>query len=294
FRIVTSRGVVKDVRGIARVTEQVTGRPLFIGALQDVTESKVAEEALNKARSELAPMARVTTLGALTASIAHEVNQPLGAVVNNASACLRWLRAQNLEEARQSAARVIADGHRASEIIQRIRQLATKSPPRKDRLDVNGVVGNVEPLVRAELRRHEVALTLDLAPGLPPVIGDRVQLQQVLLNLMMNGIEAMAPVRDRPRELLIQSRPHAEDQVLVAVQDSGVGIDPNDLDQLFSAFFTTKPAGMGIGLSICRSIVDAHGGRLWATPNAGYGATFHFALPGSGSRSPQAAQSQGA
>ncbi len=282
FRIVMSRGAVKHVRGMARITEQIAGRPLFIGALQDVTESKVAEEALNRARSELAHMARVTTLSALTASIAHEVNQPLAAIVADGTASLNWLAAAppDLDRVRDALDAIVTDGHRAAEVIQRIRQLATKSAPRKDRLDVNGVVGDVEPLVRAELRRHEVALTLDLARGLPPVIGDRVQLQQVLLNLVMNGMEAMAAVTDRPRELLIRSRPHEEDQVLVAVQDMGVGIDPNDLDQLFNAFFTTKSAGMGIGLSICRSIVDAHGGRLWATPNAGYGATFHFALPG--------------
>jgi PAS domain S-box-containing protein len=282
FRIVMSRGAVKHVRGIARITEQIAGRPLFIGALQDVTESKVAEEALNRARSELAHMARVTTLSALTASIAHEVNQPLAAIVADGTASLNWLAAAppDLDRVRDALDAIVTDGHRAAEVIQRIRQLATKSAPRKDRLDVNGVVGDVEPLVRAELGRHEVELTLDLARGLPPVIGDRVQLQQVLLNLVMNGMEAMAAVTDRPRELLIRSRPHEEDQILVAVQDMGVGIDPNDLDQLFNAFFTTKPGGMGIGLSICRSIVDAHGGRLWATPNAGYGATFHFALPG--------------
>src|SRR5262249_47683069 len=282
FRIVTSRGAVKHVRGMARVTEQIAGRPLFIGALQDVTDSKVAEEALNKARSELAHMARITTLSALTASIAHEVNQSLTAIVADGTASLNWLAAAppNLDRVRDALDAIVTDGHRAADVIQRIRQLATKRAPRKDRLDVNGVVGDMEPLMRAELRRHEVALTLDLVPGLPPVIGDRVQLQQVLLNLVMNGIEAMAVVTDRPRELLIRSGPHEEDQVLVAVHDTGVGIDPNDLDQLFNAFFTTKPAGMGIGLSICRSIVDAHGGRLWATPNAGYGATFHFALPG--------------
>jgi PAS domain S-box-containing protein len=282
FRIVMPRGGVKHVRGIARITEQVAGRPLFIGALQDVTESKVAEEALNRARSELAHMARVTTLSALTASIAHEVNQPLAAIVADGTASLNWLAAAppDLDRVRDALDAIVTDGHRAAEVIQRIRQLATKSAPRKDRLDVNGVVGDVEPLVRAELRRHEVALTLDLARGLPSVIGDRVQLQQVLLNLVMNGMEAMATVTDRPRELLIRSRPHEENQVLVAVHDTGVGIDPKDLDQLFNAFFTTKPAGMGIGLSICRSIVEAHGGRLWATPNAAYGATFHFALPG--------------
>jgi signal transduction histidine kinase len=221
-------------------------------------------------------------LGELAASIAHEVNQPLAAIVADGTASLNWLAAEapDLDRVRDALDAIVTDGHRAAEVIQRIRQLATKSAPRKDRLDVNGLVSDVEPLVGAEVRRHEVTLTLDLAAGLPPVIGDRVQLQQVLLNLVMNGIDAMAAVTDRPRELLIRSRPHEEAQVLVAVQDTGVGIDPDDLDQLFNAFFTTKPAGMGMGLSISRSIVEAHGGRLWATPNAGYGATFHFALPG--------------
>jgi signal transduction histidine kinase len=245
-------------------------------------QRKLAEDAVRQAQGELAHVTRVTTLGELAASIAHEVNQPLAAMVTDADASLNRLATEHpdLDMVRDALTAIVTDGHRAAEVIQRIRQLVTKSAPRKDRLDVNSIVRDVEPLVRAELRRHEVALTLDLAPGLPPVLGDRVQLQQVLLNLVMNGIEAMAAVTDRPRELLIRSRPHEEVQVLVAVQDTGVGIDPNDLDRLFSAFFTTKPAGMGMGLSICRSIVEAHGGRLWATPNAGYGATFHFALPG--------------
>jgi PAS domain S-box-containing protein len=280
FRIVTSRGAVKHVRGIARVTEQITGRPLFIGALQDVTESKVAEEALNTARAELAHMARITTLSALTASIAHEVNQPLAAIATDADASLNWLAAEHpdLDTVRNTLAAIVNDAHRAADVIQRVRQLATKSAFRKDRLDVNGVVRDVLPLVRAELRRHEMALTLNLVPELPLVLGDRVQLQQVLLNLVMNGIEAMAPVADRPRELVIRSRPHG-DEVEVTVADTGIGIGQHDTDRLCTAFFTTKPEGMGMGLSICRSIVDAHGGRLWATPNAGYGATFHFALP---------------
>jgi signal transduction histidine kinase len=229
----------------------------------------------------LAHITRVTTLGELAASIAHEVNQPLAAIVADATASLNWLAAAppDLDRVRDALDAIVTDGHRAAEVIQRIRQLATKSAPRNDRLDVNSIVRDVESLVRAELRRHEATLTLDLAPGLPPVIGDRVQLQQVLLNLVMNGIEAMVAVTDRPRELVIRSRPHEEAQVLVAVQDTGVGIDSNDVDRLFSAFFTTKPAGMGMGLSISRSIVEAHGGRLWATRNEPHGAIFHVSLP---------------
>jgi PAS domain S-box-containing protein len=250
--------------------------------IRDLTDHMHAIESLQAAQAELAHVTRVMTLGELAASIAHEVNQPLAAVVADATASLNWLAAAppDLDRVRDALDAIVTDAHRAAEVIQRIRQLATKSAPRKDRLDVNSIVRDVDPLVRAQLRRHEVALELDLAPGLPTVLGDRVQLQQLLLNLMMNGIEAMAAVTNRPRELLIRSRPHEKAQVLVAVHDTGVGIDPKDLDQLFNAFFTTKPAGMGIGLSICRSIVEAHGGRLWATPNAAYGATFHFALPG--------------
>ncbi|MET0484071.1 MAG: MASE1 domain-containing protein [Candidatus Rokuibacteriota bacterium] len=250
--------------------------------IRDLTDHMRAVESLQAVQAELAHVTRVMTLGELAASIAHEVNQPLAAVVADATASLNWLASvpPDLDRVRDALDAIVTDAHRAGEVVQRIRQLATKSVPRKDWLDVNSIVRDVEPLLRAELRRHEVALELDLAPGLPPVLGDRVQLQQVLLNLVMNGIEAMAAVTDRSRELLIRSHPHEDAQVRVAVQDTGVGIDPNDLDQLFSAFFTTKPAGMGMGLSICRSIVDAHGGRLWATPNAGHGATFHFALPG--------------
>jgi PAS domain S-box-containing protein len=268
-----------------------SGKPVFDGEGQfagyrgvarDITEFRRAEEALQRTQAELAHITRITTLGELAASIAHEVNQPLAAIVADGTASLNWLAAEppDLDRVRDALDAIVTDGHRAAEVIQRIRQLARKSAPRKDRLDVNGIVCAVEPLVRAELRRHEVTLTLDLEPGLPPVIGDRVQLQQVLLNLVMNGIEAMAAVTGRPRELLIRSHPHEAAQVLVAVQDTGVGIDPNDLDQLFSAFFTTKQAGMGMGLSISRSIIEAHGGRLWATPNSGPGATFQFTLPG--------------
>jgi C4-dicarboxylate-specific signal transduction histidine kinase len=164
-------------------------------------------------------------------------------------------------------------------VIQRIRQLVTKSDPQRARVDVNDVIRDVLPLVRSEVRSHDVSFRLDLAPALQPVLSDRVQLQQVLINLVMNGIEAMASVDDRPRTLVIRSQPHEGDQVLVAVEDAGVGIDPEKVDQLFSAFFTSKPGGMGMGLSISRSIIEGHGGRLWATRNATHGATFHFVLP---------------
>jgi PAS domain S-box-containing protein len=283
LRKIRKDGTMMYVKETARAIRRTGCEPAVLVVCEDIAERKRAEDALHRAQEELAHVTRLTTLGQLAVSIAHEVNQPLAAIVADANAALNWLATAEpeLERVRETLVAIATDGHRAANVIQRIRQLATKTEPRRARLDVNDVVRDVVALVRAELARYEITLTLDTASLLPCVVGDRVQLQQVVLNLVMNAIEAMAPVRDRPRELLIRSRPHAEDRVLVAVQDTGVGIDPKDLDQLFNAFFTTKPAGMGMGLSICRSILDAHGGRLWATPNAGYGATFHFALPGS-------------
>jgi PAS domain S-box-containing protein len=252
---------------------------LVIG--RDLTEYMLASEALHQAQAELAHVTRVTTLGELAASIAHEVNQPLAAIVADANASLNWLAATDpdLDEVRDALAAIVKDGHRAAEVIQRIRQLATKTDPQKVPIDVNEIIRDVVPLVHPEVRRYHVSLRVELASALTPVLGDRVQLQQVILNLVMNGIEAMASVGERPRELVIRSGPHDHDHIVVAVQDAGVGIDPKNLDQLFSAFFTTKPGGMGMGLSITRSIIDGHGGRLWATPNATHGATFQFALP---------------
>jgi PAS domain S-box-containing protein len=249
---------------------------------RDLTQHMLAAEALDQVQAELAHVTRVTTLGELAASIAHEINQPLAAIVADANASLNWLATADpdLDMVRDALAAVVSDGHRAGDVIQRIRQLATKTDPQRARLEINDVIRDMLPLVRTEIRNHDVSLRLDLAPALPPVLGDRVQLQQVLINLVMNGIEAMASVADRPRELVIRSGPHGGDEVLVAVEDAGVGIDPNSVNQLFSAFFTTKPGGMGMGLSISRSIVEAHGGRLWATRNPTHGATFHFALPG--------------
>jgi signal transduction histidine kinase len=189
---------------------------------------------------------------------------------------LRWLAgaAPNLEEARQSAALIIADGHRAGEIISRIRALANKAPPRKDWLNINATILEVIALARSEVQGNRIALETQLADELPLVLGDRIQLQQVILNLVMNGIEAMSAVTDRSRDLLIRSRRHEPDKVLIAVQDSGIGLKAESLDHLFEAFFTTKPKGMGMGLAISRSIIEAHGGRLWVVPNEGPGATF--------------------
>ena len=248
---------------------------------RDLTQHMLAVEELQKAQAELAHVARVTTLGELAASIAHEVKQPLAAIVADAHASLNWLAGArpDLERVREALEAMVTDGHRAAEVVQRIRQLATKSAPHKARLDINGVIRDVVPLVRAELLRHQVSLQLELAPQLPEALADRVQLQQVILNLVMNGIEAMASVGDRLRELIVRSGPHERDQLMVAVHDTGVGIEPNTVDELFSAFYTTKSGGMGMGLSISRSIVEAHGGRLWATPNEPHGAVFQFSLP---------------
>jgi PAS domain S-box-containing protein len=246
----------------------------------DLTERKLAEETLRKTQAELAHVTRVTTLGEMTASIAHEVNQPLAAVITNANACLRWLARESpdLDEARQAVGRIIKDGHRAGNVIARIRALLRKTATEKERLDINDAIQEVAVLAQGEVRRNRVALRMELAADVPPVLGDRVQLQQVILNLVMNGVEAMASVADRPRELLIYSHQHESDKVLVAVQDSGIGIDSQNLEKIFDTFYTTKSQGMGMGLAISRSIVENHGGRLWAAPNDGPGATFQFTL----------------
>jgi len=262
----------------------------------DVTAAKRAQEALQQAQAELAHVTRITTLGELTASIAHEVNQPLAGVITNGEACLRWLRIDppNLEEARGAVARIIRDGNRASEVIRRLRELTKKSDPQKTRLYINDVVSDVVALVQREVLNHHVRLRLHLDPKLTTVFGDRVQLQQVIINMMMNGIEAMASVTDRPRELVIHSREHDAGHALVAVQDSGTGIDPDNMDRLFNAFFTTKSDGMGMGLSICRSIIEAHGGEMWVSPNDGPGATFSFTVQSRQEAAEHEAAQQGA
>jgi two-component system, LuxR family, sensor kinase FixL len=248
----------------------------------DITARKRAEEKVQQAvQAELTHLARVTTLGELTASIVHEVNQPIAATVANAEACLLWLdRAPpNLDEARRSVESIIHDGNRAGEVIGRIRALSKKAESQKVPLRINDAVNEAIALVQRELFNQRIALRIELTPTLPDVLADRIELQQVIINLMINGIEAMQPVSDRPRELVIRSLPDDAHQVLVSVQDCGVGISSENAGRLFDAFFTTKPAGMGMGLSICRSIIAVHGGRLWAEPNLPHGATFHFTLP---------------
>lgn len=241
--------------------------------------NQALEERYHKVEMELAHVNRVTTMGQLAVSIAHEINQPLCAIANSASACLRWLDAQKLEEARLSASQVIAESHRASEIIGRISALAKKAPPRKDWLDVNETIHEVIALAYSEVQRNGVALETQLSDDLPIILADRIQLQQVILNLMMNAIEAMSGAGEGPRELLVRSGTDESRAVLVSVEDSGQGLDPKSLDRLFDAFYTTKPQGLGMGLAISHSLVEAHGGRLWATANPPHGAVFQFTLP---------------
>ena len=279
YRLLMPDGSVKHVHATAHAVTS-SGGIEFVGAVTDVTSRKRAEAELHEAQANLAHVTRVTALGELAASIAHEVNQPLAAVVTNAAACLRWLDRDpaNLNEARSTLRSIINDGNRAGEVIQRVRALVNKTTDRKA-LHINEVVNEVMSLVQHGLFSHQVALRLELAPALPPVLADRIQLQQVILNLVINGIEAMQPVTDRPRELVIRTRQNETGQVLVTVSDCGVGVAAEDVDRLFDAFFTTKSGGMGMGLSICRSIVDGHGGRLSASGNTGPGATFQFTLP---------------
>jgi C4-dicarboxylate-specific signal transduction histidine kinase len=242
-------------------------------------ERERSESALNEVRSEMAHVARVATLGEMTASIAHEINQPLGAIVNNANASLRWLAAKNAEEAQQSVALIVADGHRASEILARIRAMVQKSPLQRHLLDLNDAIREVVTLVGSQAEKHGVSIESRLSDGIPSVRADRVQMQQVVLNLVMNAIEAMAGTPDGLRRITVGSR-HLEDTtVLVSVCDRGPGFNPHHVERLFEAFYSTKPAGLGMGLAISRGIVTAHDGRLWATSNADRGATFQFTLP---------------
>lgn len=267
-------------RGIPSLDER--GQVLeWFGTDTDIEDLRQAEEMLHAVQAELAHMARVTTMGELAASIAHEVSQPLTAVVANSNACIRWLArdAPNLEEAHQALFRIAKEAHRASEVINRIRTFLKRSPPEKVRVDINDLIRDTIALVRGEIVKNQVLLQTDLGADLPPISGDRIQLQQVILNLIMNAIEATSARSERTREIVISSQKQALDQIVIAVRDAGIGIDPANVDQLFKPFTTTKAGGMGMGLSISRSIVEAHGGRLWATPNEQKGATFQFSLP---------------
>jgi PAS domain S-box-containing protein len=251
----------------------------WYGTAIDIEERKRAEEALREAQSDLARVSRVTTMGELTASLAHEVNQPIAAAVTSANSCLHWLAGDvpNLDKARAAAERIVNDGTRAAEIISRIRLLFQKGSLQQELVDVNEIIEEMIVLLRSEATRYSMSVRTELAADLPPVTGDRVQLQQVMMNLMVNGIDAMKAV-DGTRELVIKSQRVENERVLVSVSDTGVGLPQQHADQIFNAFFTTKPRGTGMGLRICRSIVESHGGRLWAASNSPRGASFHFAL----------------
>ena len=289
FRYLMPDGTVKHMEGTGHPVLNAAGEVVeFMGTMTDVTDRKRAQEALRRseetlrqAQAALAHITRLTTMGEMTASIAHEINQPLSGIVSNGSACLRWLAGDlpDLEEAREAARRIVRDGKRAGEVIARVRALAKKTDTTIGRLNMNEMIREVVSLTLDEVQRNSAAVRVDLADDLSPVLGDRVQLQQVVLNLIMNGIEAMSSIRGRPRELSISTRNVEADQVRVTIRDSGVGLKPEDMDRIFASFYTTKPAGLGLGLSISRSIVQNHGGRLWATANDGPGTTFQFTVP---------------
>jgi C4-dicarboxylate-specific signal transduction histidine kinase len=273
-----------------RIDDPETGQPVNVGNVcRDITKQKRAEaEALENDRRyremqmELAHANRVATMGQLTASIAHEVNQPIAATVTNAEAALRWLHAGSLhlDQVQQSLTSIVEDATRAAEVIDRIRALMKKAPPRKDRLEINGVILEIVEITRGEAMKYGISVLTELADHLPVVEADRVQLQQVLLNLIVNALDAMGAPNEGPRQLLISTGKGETSGVLVAVQDSGPGLEAAMLERVFESFYTTKPTGLGLGLSICRSITEAHGGRLWASTNQRRGATFQFTLPG--------------
>jgi len=280
YRLMMPDHSIRYLHAVAHATRDHDGQLEYIAAVQDVTARRLTEEARDKARSELAHVTRVMSLGTLTASIAHEVNQPLSGIITNASTCLRMLSADppNIDGARETARRMLRDGNRASEVITRLRTLYSKKDLSLELMDLNEVAREVTSLSLGELQRNGVILRHELADDLPAVTADRVQLQQVILNLLRNASEAMSTVDDRPRELLIRTERDG-DQVRLSVKDTGLGFTAQATDTLFEAFYTTKNDGMGIGLSISRSIVAAHHGRLWAAPNDGPGATFSFAIP---------------
>ncbi len=260
------------------------GESIFVGIIRDLTSRKRTEAELEQARAELVRVARVTTLGELTAAIAHEVNQPLTGLVSSGNACLRWLAGDvpNLKAARESVERMISAGSRAGEVIRRIRALVGKAPPLRDRLNINDAITEVIALIRGEIQGNRISLRTKLSTDVPLVLGDRIQLQQVILNLILNAMEAMSDVSPQPRELSVSSAKDGPNGALVSVRDSGTGLDGTVLDRLFEAFYTTKAHGMGIGLAVSRTIIQAHGGRLWAAPNVPQGAIFQFTLPADG------------
>ena len=281
YRLLMPDHSIKYMHAVAHATRDQDGQLEYIASVQDVTARRLAEEARDKAQSELANVARVMSLGALTASIAHEVNQPLSGIITNASTCLRMLATDppQVEGARETARRTIRDGNRMSEVIARLRALFRKKEPTTESVNLNDAVLEVIALSIVELQKNRVMLCPELADDLPLITGDRVQLQQVILNLLRNGSDAMRTVEDRPRQLVIRTERDDGDRVRLTVQDAGIGFDPQAADRLFDAFYTTKGDGMGIGLSVSRSIIERHRGRLWATLNDGPGAAFSFSVP---------------
>jgi PAS domain S-box-containing protein len=282
YRILLPGGSVKHLQGVGQPDVSESGELEFVGTIMDITERRQAEEALRNAQAELAHVARLTTVGELVASIAHEINQPLAAAAASGSACLRWLDREqpDLDAARHAASRIVRDAHRAGEVIQGLRELVKKTGPKLTELDINRAIQDVLTLSRSDLQQEGIVLQTNLSPEVQPVFGDRVQLQQVLLNLITNAIDAMSTVTDRPKVLTITSEPADPGGILVAVEDTGPGLDPATADRIYDPFFTTKPAAMGMGLSICRSIIDAHGGRFWSSPSVPYGTAFRFTVPG--------------
>lgn len=281
YRLMMPDNSIKYLHAVAQATRDQDGELEYIAAVQDVTERRLSEEALGKLRSELAHVSRVATLGALTASIAHEVNQPLAGIITNASTCMRMLAAEppNLEGARETVRRTIRDGHRAADVITRLRALFGKKDAAIESVDLNEATREVIALSQGELREDRVILLAELSEDIPPVMGDRVQLQQVILNLLRNAADAMSGVKDRPRKLVIRTGRDEGDGVRLSVEDAGLGFDTQEANRIFDAFYTTKDDGMGIGLSVSRSIIESHLGRLWATPNDGSGVTFTFSIP---------------
>jgi signal transduction histidine kinase len=282
FRLLMPDGSVKYLQYFSHGSRDELGQLEFTGAIQDLTDRRCSENALNSLRSELARVTRAISMGALTASIAHEVNQPLSGIITNASTCLRMLDADppDIKGARETARRTLRDGNRASEVITRLRALFDKKTATTESVNLNDAAREVIALSRHELQRNQVNLQMALADNLPPVMGDRVQLQQVILNLVLNASHAMSGVDGRPRQLVIRTQREGDDRVRLSVQDVGIGVDPQDVDRLFEAFYTTKSGGMGMGLSVSRSIIESHHGRLWASPNDdGLGAKFSFSVP---------------
>ncbi|HEY4940696.1 MAG TPA: PAS domain-containing protein [Rhizomicrobium sp.] len=281
IRLKMPDGRVKHVQTVSQTMRDPEGQLEVMGAVRDVTERKQSDETLSKVRTELAHVTRVASLGALTASIAHEINQPLSGILTNASTCLRMLAADppNVDGARSTAQRTIRDGNRASEVIERLRALFARKKPEADWFDFNDSAREVLALSASDLQCRRITLQTDFASDLPAVKGDRVQLQQVTLNLVLNAADAMTSIVDRPRDLLVGTGADPDGGVRLWIRDAGVGIDPQDAERLFDAFYTTKANGMGIGLAISRSVIESHNGRLWATPNDGPGTTFSFWLP---------------